>query len=189
MIILYVRRKQMKPISTALCLIFLASILNAKEIRIETLLDSDQVVVIGELKAQKFPTILIQDTEQPLSSKVFFKGKIKVEKILYVQDDAWARQIKIELIERYYSPTVIFEAISRFYEVYPHPTDGSNRRFEWPEQIKDGKIALVMRRSQDFSNVVYIIDDAYPLNEDDTVIAIGENNFMESNQSGDGNSE
>lgn len=46
-----------------------------------------------------------------------------------------------------------------------------------------------MRRSQDFSNVVYIIDDAYPLNEDDTVIALGENNFMESNQSGDGNSE
>ena len=71
----------MKPISTALFLIFLASILNAKEIRIETLLDSDQVVAIGELKAQKVPTILIQDIEQPLSSKVFFKGKIKVEKI------------------------------------------------------------------------------------------------------------
>ena len=126
---------------------------------------------------------MIQDIEQPLSSKVFFKGKIKVENILYIQDDGWARQIKIELIERYYSPTVIFEAISRSYDVYPHPTDGSDTRYEWPEQIKDGKIALVMRRSQDFPNVVYIVDDAYPLDEDDTVIAIGENNFIESNKS------
>ena len=40
-----------------------------------------------------------------------------------------------------------------------------------------------MRRSQDFPNVVYIVDDAYPLDEDDTVIAIGENNFIESNKS------
>ena len=173
----------MNPIPKALFFIFFASILNAKEIRIETLLDSDQVVVIGELIAQKVPTILIQDIEQPLSSKVFFKGKIKVENILYIQDDGWARQIKIELIERYYSPTVIFEAISRSYDVYPHPTDGSDTRYEWPEQIKDGKIALVMRRSQDFPNVVYIVDDAYPLDEDDTVIAIGENNFIESNKS------
>ena len=85
----------MNPIPKALFFIFLASILNAKEIRIETLLDSYQVVVIGELIAQKVPTILIQDIEQPLSSKVFFKGKIKVENILYIQDDGWARQIKI----------------------------------------------------------------------------------------------
>jgi len=168
----------------------LSSILDAKEIEIETLLDSDQIVVVGELKAQKVPSILIQDIEQPFSNKVFFKGKIKVDQILYLQDDDWALQTEIELVQRYYPATVIFEASSNSYDVYPHPTDGSNHRFEWPEEIKNGRIALVMRRSQDFPNVVYIIDNAYPLDEDDIVVAIGENNYVKSNiQSREDNSE
>ena len=167
-----------------LILIFVSPLLTwASEQNEQTVYWPSDSLVVGELKIDSKPTIIVKDLES-YSSDTYLKGLLHIEKIIFVsteQGDAEAQQdiIFFEKAMRRNQPLeVLVEATHRIYDGSGPSGSGVSSRVIVKNGINGGRAAFTVQSNLILPYGRYIVKESRPYDELDERISSHRYNYL-----------
>ena len=140
-------------------------------------------LVVGELKIDLKPTIIVKDLEG-YSGDTYYKGLLHIDKIIFVsteQGDAEARQDIIffeKAMKRNQPLEVLIEATHRIYDGSGPRGSGVSSRVIVKNRINAGKAAFTIQSNLILPYGLYIVKESIPYNELDDSITSHRYNYL-----------